>query len=134
METLISLIFDGLFWYSRKFRIWCVSILLGIIVLFWIAQPVFKEVRTVLKASESNRITSRRGNALLFEIESFRKTNNTFPSNLEAVLRNNPLKRDWKIDGWGRNFYYMQTKDSFVLYSSGKDRIEGTNDDIYFNK
>jgi hypothetical protein len=131
MEALVSFVFDILFLTflrkRRKFRIWLISIMVAAIVLPWV-------VRTILEDPKPNRITSRRGKELLFEIESFKEANNTFPSNLEAVLRNNPLKRDWKIDGWGRNFYYRQTKDSFVLYSSGKDRIEGTNDDMYFSK
>ena len=57
---------------------------------------------------------------------------NTYPKQLNTIIRNNPLHRDLTIDIWDNPFSYVVTDDglTYSLVSKGPDGILNTEDDV----
>jgi len=72
----------------------------------------FKKNRTVSKIEQ-----------LKNKIDIYRVTHGEYPESLDLIT-------DEK-DPWGMPFIYERTEDGFRLFSSGPDRLKGTEDDIY---
>lgn len=56
-----------------------------------------------------------------------------YPEALATIKRNNPLRNDLIIDGWGTTFTYKSIDNSYILTSAGSDRKINTKDDLIFN-
>jgi hypothetical protein len=59
-----------------------------------------------------------------------------YPEDLQKLIGNNPLKKDWASDSWERPYHYEVTKDlqNFYLCTLGKDGKAGNEDDVCFDK
>lgn len=57
------------------------------------------------------------------DIDIYAIKSGDYPSNIQSVTT--------AEDPWGRPFMYRLEDNGFVLYSKGKDGIEGTEDDVY---
>ena len=57
-----------------------------------------------------------------------------YPSDLNEIIGNNPLRQNWNKDAWGGEYNYavINNGTAFILVSSGKDGRFGTEDDISF--
>lgn len=60
---------------------------------------------------------------LRFEIEAYKYENGSYPSSIEQITKMN--------DRWGSPYIYKVEGNNFVLFSTGPDGKEGTEDDIY---
>ncbi|WP_272023923.1 hypothetical protein [Olleya namhaensis] len=65
-------------------------------------------------------------------LKAEKKQFNTYPKQLNTIIRNNPLNRDLTLDVWDNVFYYVVTEDglSYSLVSKGPDGILNTEDDV----
>lgn len=87
-----------------------------ILVFVFIGQmKVFKEFKKNRAVSKIERLKN--------EIDIYKVTNGKYPETLESITTAN--------DPWGMPFIYIKTEDGFKLFSSGSDKIKGTEDDIY---
>lgn len=80
---------------------------------------VFMQKDNTLKVFD----TSKKIVQLRFSIEAARLKNAAYPPSL-SVITNEP-------DPWGRPYIYSVSDNEFSVKSSGPDRTDGTNDDIY---
>ena len=69
-------------------------------------------------------------------LNKYKSHSNTFPADLEKMIGNSPVRREWIKDGWGNPLIYSVTDNGndFLLQSKGKDGKENTSDDLKFNK
>ncbi|WP_282044321.1 type II secretion system protein GspG [Winogradskyella flava] len=65
-------------------------------------------------------------------LEREKKTIGIYPYALTQIIRNNPLYQDITKDSWGNEFHYTTSGngETYLLFSSGKDGIPNTDDDI----
>ena len=65
-------------------------------------------------------------------MENWNKNLGQYPTELNELIGNNPLRQDWKKDAWNREYKLMITKNGkgFLITSAGSDRKFGTEDDI----
>ncbi len=90
-------------------------VLIIVIVLFkgnFDASKVFKEARASFNIER-----------LKTHIDIYSATNGWYPKSLEILAK--------RKDPWGRPYIYKSTENGFMLFSSGPDGIEGTDDDVY---
>ncbi|NAS12897.1 type II secretion system protein GspG [Poritiphilus flavus] len=59
-----------------------------------------------------------------------------YPLKLDEAIRNNPLRRNIKIDAWGNEFHYKPLNNGlqYELKSKGEDGLLNTEDDIKGNQ
>lgn len=57
------------------------------------------------------------------KVDIYKVTHGRYPESLDIITDEN--------DPWGMPFIYIKTEDGFKLFSSGPDRLEDTDDDIY---
>jgi len=88
------------------------SLILSFVVVFMQKDDTLK----VFGASKKIR-------ELRFSLETARLQNGAYPLSLSAIT-NEP-------DPWGRPYIYTVSENGFFVKSSGPDRTDGTNDDIY---
>jgi hypothetical protein len=69
-------------------------------------------------------------------LNKYKSHSNSFPTDLEKMTGNSPVRREWIKDGWGNPLIYTVTENgnNFLLISKGKDGKENTGDDLKFNK
>ena len=54
-----------------------------------------------------------------------------FPDNIEMLIGQRPLRRDWKSDAWNTNYLLGQNRmNTLILISAGSDKLFDTEDDI----
>ena len=58
-----------------------------------------------------------------FIIEAYKYENGSYPQSIEQITKT--------ADSWGRQYIYKPAADDFVLFSTGPDGKEGTEDDVY---
>lgn len=58
------------------------------------------------------------------DVDRYRVISGRLPAQIEEVSRN-------ETDRWGNPYLYRLNNDGFVIFSTGKDGVEGTEDDIY---
>jgi len=113
-----------------------VLIIFGIFVLsgFILA---FGSIRLLSWYSEDYtkpQLTKTEGDGIIKSIKSYYDGYQQYPEDIESLIRDNPLRKDWRSDEWDEPYVYEVGRDSesFKLLSKGKDRILGTQDDIIF--
>ena len=76
-------------------------------------------------------------NGVVKELEFYKLKNGSYPDSLEQLPRNNDIFSIYdpllsRHPGTkNTKFYYKKTGDTYILFSSGIDRIPNTKDDIY---
>ncbi len=76
------------------------------------ASKVFKEARASFNIER-----------LKTHVDIYSAINGWYPKSLEILTK--------RKDPWGRPYIYNSTESGFMLFSSGPDGIEGTDDDVY---
>ncbi len=58
-----------------------------------------------------------------------------YPTKLNELIGNSPLRQDWKKDAWNREYEFtiMENGEGFLIISAGSDGKFGTEDDIKSN-
>ncbi|MEO0573307.1 MAG: type II secretion system protein GspG [Bacteroidota bacterium] len=107
--------------------VWILLILLGLVFSFRFLYGVFfnqGESLTKNKIVEIGKI-----------LEDERSGMGKYPLTLDEIIRNNPLRKNLKIDAWGNDFHYRLLDNGlkYELISAGKDGIMNSKDDIKNN-
>jgi len=65
-------------------------------------------------------------------IEKWHEKNGHYPTDLNQVIGNSPMKKGWEKDSWNRPYKYSKTDNGqgFVIISAGSDGQFDTDDDI----
>ena len=85
----------------------------------------------------TTKISEKFLNSLVKDIEFYKLKNGTYPDNLEQLLSNDDIVQihdpilTRRPGTKETKFYYKKTGDTYILFSSGLDRIPNTKDDIY---
>ncbi len=66
-------------------------------------------------------------------LEKEREVFGKYPEALKTIKRNNPLRNDLLVDGWGTTFSYKVVENSYILVSAGSDKKINTEDDLIYN-
>ncbi|HLT53137.1 MAG TPA: type II secretion system protein GspG [Flavobacteriaceae bacterium] len=53
-----------------------------------------------------------------------------YPTDLNELIGNSPIKQKWKRDSWNRPYLYTVKENGFLIVSAGLDGQFGTKDDI----
>lgn len=122
--------------FSRNEALWTIVILIVVIPVFsicafsailslghWCSEKYLKPNATI---EEGENIASA--------IHRYHKTSGKYPVNIEILIGSIPVRSGWKTDSWGEPYIYEVENDGnqFKLFSKGKDRTVGTEDDIIF--
>lgn len=64
--------------------------------------------------------------------EKWKENYGRYPTELNEIIGNNPIRQDWKRDAWNRAYKYIQTENpiGFKIISAGSDGHFDTEDDI----
>lgn len=92
---------------------------------------VFITFFMLILSSKGTTITTQKIKELKELLDNEKSILGTYPEKLEMVIRNNPLRANLTKDYWNNNFQYeFINRNKYVLSSSGKDGVFGTEDDI----
>jgi len=103
---------------SRRFVIIGLVFLAIIFILLFISigqLDVFRAFQRTRAISKIERLKNR--------LDIYKVTHGSYPESLDVIT-------DEK-DPWGMPFIYIRTDDGFKLFSSGPDKVRGTDDDVY---
>ena len=53
-----------------------------------------------------------------------------YPTDLNELIGNSPIRQEWKKDSWNRPYQYSVKENGFLIVSAGSDGQFGTKDDI----
>jgi len=65
-------------------------------------------------------------------MENWNKNLGKYPTELNELIGNSPLRQDWKKDAWNREYEFkiIENGNRFLITSAGSDGKFGTEDDI----
>ena len=65
-------------------------------------------------------------------MENWKENLGQYPTELNELIGNSPLRQDWKKDAWNRKYEFKITEngEKFLITSAGSDGKFGTDDDI----
>ncbi|UKM66179.1 type II secretion system protein GspG [Flavobacteriaceae bacterium GSB9] len=65
-------------------------------------------------------------------MEKWKEKFGIYPTDLNELIGNNPMRQEWKTDSWNRPYQYSLTQSGigFLIISAGSDGKFGTDDDI----
>lgn len=65
-------------------------------------------------------------------MENWKEKFGTYPTDLNELIGNNPMRQEWKTDSWNRPYQYSVTESriGFLIISAGSDGKFETEDDI----
>jgi len=68
-------------------------------------------------------------------MENWNETIGHYPTELNKLIGNSPMRQSWKKDAWNREYEFKITEngESFLITSAGLDGEFGTKDDIKSN-
>lgn len=106
-----------------------VLILIAVVVIGSLSAILFF---TYQKTSVFPEKTKKEISEMKDRMENWNKNLGQYPTELNELIGNNPLRQDWKKDAWNREYKFMITKNgkSFLITSAGSDGKFGTKDDI----
>jgi len=79
----------------------------------------------------NQRSTEREMKLIEKELIKYNQHNGHFPKDLDVLIGNRPLRKDWKSDAWKTNYQLRNNEFSrIILTSAGTDRIFDTEDDL----
>ncbi len=78
--------------------------------------------------------TLEEGNKIVSALQNYKESKGQFPMNISELIGSIPVRKGWRTDSWGEAYIYdIEDKNQgYKLFSKGKDRILGTEDDIVF--
>ncbi len=78
--------------------------------------------------------SSEAGKSIMEKIEAHKTTTGSYPRSLSVLIDpTDPIEKKRTLDPWGNPYIYRTTRGGFELFSSGKDGIAGTKDDIRYH-
>ncbi|WP_282031906.1 type II secretion system protein GspG [Winogradskyella eximia] len=106
-----------------------VLILIAVVVIGSLSAILFF---TYQKTSVFPEKTKKEISEMKDRMENWNKNLGQYPTELNELIGNNPLRQDWKKDAWNREYKFMITKNGkgFLITSAGSDGKFGTKDDI----
>ncbi len=65
-------------------------------------------------------------------VENWNDKLGTYPTDMNELIGNSPIRQEWKNDAWDRAYTYtiMENGNGFLITSAGPDGQFGTEDDI----
>lgn len=65
-------------------------------------------------------------------MENWKENLGKYPTELNELIGNSPLRQDWKKDDWNREYEFtiIENEKKFLITSAGSDGKFGTEDDI----
>ena len=65
-------------------------------------------------------------------MENWNENSGKYPTELNELIWNSPLRQNWKKDAWNREYEFTITEngEGFLITSAGFDGQFGTEDDI----
>jgi hypothetical protein len=115
------------FKYKLALKFFCFFISIIIIlstVAFFVSRQYMKRKNTINESEE-----------IIAALNVYKLQTHAYPSHLDDIIGQNPIRKGWKKDSWG-NYYIYQVnnrKNSFTLISKGQDGLLNTTDDIKNN-
>ncbi len=99
-----------------------------VLLLFGVIIPIHFIINTFpLKLKR----TEREMTEIQTSIIKFKNDTGDWPSDLEQIIANSPVRRKWKNDYWGTEYRLKQeSAEQVLLISAGKDQIFETTDDL----
>ncbi len=92
-----------------------VAIVFTLFVTLMSQLDVFRTFQKARTVSKIERLKNK--------IDIYRVTHGRYPENLEIITN--------EKDPWGMPFIYIKTEEGFKIFSSGPDKVMGTDDDVY---
>ena len=76
--------------------------------------------------------TEKEISEIIHRMENWKENLGQYPTDLNELIGNSPIRQDWKKDAWNRTYKYEITENgiSFLITSAGSDGEFGTEDDI----
>lgn len=105
-----------------------IALFIVFIIIFFAAFFYFNYQRTsVFPDKTKNEILEMSNRA-----EKWREKYGKYPTDLNELIGNSPVRKSWKFDAWDRPYQYSIIEDGkkLLIISSGSDKEFGTNDDI----
>jgi general secretion pathway protein G len=98
-----------------------ISIIILVSLFFYFSESYFKASNTKDDCKK-----------IVVGLNSYKKDLLNYPANMDSLIGNNPLRKEWKKDGWNNEYYYKSLNNgkNFILISKGKDQKLFTKDDI----
>ncbi len=132
----IGLIILGVFKYrDKKLIIIGTAALLFTVVIY--SSLFYMTAYSDTVGQGTAKISEKYLNSLVKDIEFYKLKNGTYPDNLEQLLSNDDIVEIYdpmltrRPGAKETKFNYKKTGDTYILFSSGLDRIPNTKDDIY---
>ena len=71
-------------------------------------------------------------NLILIPKKNWKENLGKYPTELNELIGNSPLRQDWKKDAWNREYEFtiIENGKRFLITSAGSDGKFGTEDDI----
>ena len=65
-------------------------------------------------------------------MENWKNNLGKYPTELNELIGNSPLRQNWKKDAWNREYEFkiIENGNGFLIISAGSDGKFGTEDDI----
>jgi hypothetical protein len=124
--------------FSRREGLWAIAILAVIVPvsMFLVAHLIFTGWESYQDRYSRPDETRKEATSIIQALEASRERHGKYPTALEAVIGQRPLRRDWHTDAWGNRYRYTVTPagESFRLSSPGSDGEFGTDDDLSFSE
>jgi len=114
---------------EKYFRQPSILILIAVVVIVSLSAILFF---TYQKTSVFPEKTKKEISEMKDRMENWNKNLGQYPTELNELISNNPLRQDWKKDAWNREYKLMITKNGkgILITSAGSDGKFGTEDDI----
>lgn len=108
--------------YFVKITVITLAVIIILISLFFYFSVSYR------KASDTKEDCEK----ITIALNSYKKDLSNYPLNLDSLIGNNPLRKEWKKDRWNNDYYYKTINNgkNFVLISKGNDQKLFTKDDI----
>ena len=105
------------------------------LIIFLIIMPIFSLSVLFISVGKNQEKTEKKMEEVSTLLEAEKKQFGIYPSKLNTIIRNNPLRKDLALDNWKNPFVYTISEDgkNYQLISKGGDRKLNTKDDIFYS-
>lgn len=119
----------------EKYKSWIWLILLPTDIVAILFFTFIGAILSILFIYESFPLNKKRTIKEMEAIEEaiirFNGESSRYPYDIQELLGNNPLKKDWEADYWGNKYRLIKLDESYIqLTSDGEDGEAETDDDI----
>ena len=100
-----------------------ISVIFLVVVAFFFSRNYFNK-----------RDTLNEGKEIELGLQQYKGSTHHYPIHLSLLIENNPLRKGWFEDSWGKPYKYSLTNHgtSYTLSSAGTDSKFETEDDLIF--